>query len=215
MDLINVRVWEPSTPPPKEEQLTWRIAKLATESYGDTREVTEMVINRILDNAAVALAALNRPPVATARAQALAHPRANGATVIGLPTHIKVECGWSAWANGVAVRELDFHDTYMAAEVSHPGDNIPAIIAVAQQCGLLGTDVVRGIATAYQTQISLSEVIALNPYHIDHVAHLGPAIAAGICAALRLDIKVTYQAINHAAHVSTATRQGRKGNISS
>jgi 2-methylcitrate dehydratase PrpD len=45
---------------------------------------------------------------------------------------------WAAWANGVAVSELDFHDTFLAADCSHPGDNIPPILAVAQHCGLLG-----------------------------------------------------------------------------
>ena len=42
-------------------------------------------------------------------------------------------CEWAAWANGTAVRELDFHDTFLAADYSHPGDNIPPILAVAQQ----------------------------------------------------------------------------------
>ena len=31
--------------------------------------------------------------------------------------------------NGTAVRELDFHDTFLAADYSHPGH----ILAVAQQ----------------------------------------------------------------------------------
>jgi len=38
-------------------------------------------------------------------------------------------CEWAAWANGTAVRELDFHDTFLAADYSHPGDNIPPILA--------------------------------------------------------------------------------------
>ena len=29
--------------------------------------------------------------------------------------------------NGTAVRELDFHDTFLAADYSHPGDNIPPL----------------------------------------------------------------------------------------
>ena len=31
------------------------------------------------------------------------------------------------------MRELDFHDTFLAADYSHPGDNIPPLISVAQQ----------------------------------------------------------------------------------
>jgi len=92
-----------------------------------------MVINRIIDNASVAIASFNRAPVTSARAMALAHSRKKGATVFGLNPKIKVDCEWAAWANGTAVRELDYHDTFLAADYSHPGDNIPAILAVAQQ----------------------------------------------------------------------------------
>ena len=48
----------------------------------------------------------------------------------------KFHCEWAAWANSTAVRELDFHDTFLAADYSHPGDNIPPILAVAQQKNL-------------------------------------------------------------------------------
>ena len=70
-----------------------------------------MVINRIIDNASVAIASFNRKPVVSAREMALAHPK-NGATLFGLNSKIKVDCEWAAWANGTAVRELDFHDTF-------------------------------------------------------------------------------------------------------
>ena len=59
---------------------------------------------------------------------------------------------WAAWANGVAVRELDYHDTFLAAEYSHPGDNIPPILAVAQHDGATGADLVRGIAPATRSR---------------------------------------------------------------
>ena len=67
-----------------------------------------MVINRIIDNAAVAIASLQRKPVISARDMALAHPRENGATVFGINPDQRFHCEWAAWANGTAVRELDF-----------------------------------------------------------------------------------------------------------
>ena len=45
----------------------------------------------------------------------------------------------------MAVRELDYHDTYLAADYSHPGDNTPPILAVAQHVGSDGHDVVRAV----------------------------------------------------------------------
>ena len=215
MRTIDVRVYPADRLPPREEQLAWHLALMAAGKWTEDAAITDMVANRIIDNAAVALCAIERAPPAAARAQALAHPRSGGATVLGLSRDQRFECGWAAWANATAVRELDFHDNFMAAESAHPGDNIPAIIAVAQQCGLGGRDVVSGIATAYEAQMALCTGIPLNPHRIDHVGHLGPSIAAGLGALLNLEPDVIYQAIQHAAHVSTATRQGRKGVISS
>ena len=45
-----------------------------------------------------------------------------------LTPKLKFDCEWAAWSNGTAVRELDFHDTFLAADYSHPGDNIPPSI---------------------------------------------------------------------------------------
>ncbi len=172
-----------------------------------------MLVNRVIDNAAVSAAAVVRRPVTTAREQALAHPGRPGATVFGVDGSFSAE--WAAWANSVAVRELDFHDTFLAAEYSHPGDNIPPLVAVAQQLGVRGADLIRGLATAYEVQVDLVKGICLHEHKIDHVGHLGPSVAAGLGTMLRLDVETIYQAIGQALHLTTATRQSRKGAISS
>ncbi len=200
---------------PRAEQLAWKIAEVATDPVPVDGDVVEMIGNRIIDNAAVAAASLTRRPVASARAQALAHPYQPGATVFGLSPHRRVSPEWAAWANGVAVRELDFHDTFLAAEYSHPGDNIPPILAVAQHCGLDGAALVRGIATGYEIQVDLVKGMCLHAHKIDHIAHLGPSAAAGIGAALGLSTETVCQAVQQALHVTTTTRQSRKGEISS
>jgi 2-methylcitrate dehydratase len=215
MKSYEVRTHASSEPLPTQSQLAWRIAEVASDSIDVEPEVTSMIANRIIDNAAVAIASLDRQPVAHARAQAMAHPYSPGATVFGVETARRFSPEWAAWANGVAVRELDFHDTFLSREYSHPGDNIPPILAVAQHTGRSGTDLVRAIATGYEIQVDLSRGICLHEHKIDHVAHLGPSAAAGIGSLLRLDTEVIYQAVNQALHVTTATRQSRKGEISS
>ena len=161
-------------------------------------DVTDMVGSRLLDNAAVALAAVNRSPVRHARLLALGypHPGGRGATLFGLPGDRTFHCEWAALANGVAVRELDMHDCYLAADYSHPGDTIPGILAVAQQTGAAGGSLAQGILTAYETQMALVTGICLHEHRIDHVAHLAPAVAAGIGTMLHLDAEVIFQAIN-------------------
>ncbi|MBI1319648.1 MAG: MmgE/PrpD family protein [Candidatus Hydrogenedens sp.] len=219
MNLHKVRVYPSKEPLPREDQLAWKIAQVASARPTIDDDTREMVINRIIDNAAVALGAINREPVANARSQALAHPRQGGAAVFGLPPDQTYDAEWAAWANGTAVRELDMHDTFLAADYSHPGDNIPPILAVAQQCGtqhgLSGQDIVRGILAGYEIQINLVKGICLHEHKKDHIAHLCPAQAAGIGALLGLDTETIFQAVQQAVHVSFTTRQSRKGEISS
>ncbi len=210
-----VRVHPESDRLAREDQLAWKLAEVASDPVAVAPEVAEMIVNRLIDNASVALASINRHPVVTARDQALAHVRPGGATLFGLGTDVRVHAEWAAWANGTAVRELDYHDTFLAAEYSHPGDNIPPILAVAQQAGRSGADLVRAIATGYEIQVDLVRAICLHAHKIDHVAHLGPSAAAGIGTLLELPTPVIYQAVQQALHVTTATRQSRKGEISS
>ena len=105
----------------REDQLAWKIAGVATDKVAVQKDVTEMIINRIIDNASVAIAAINRRPVTSARDMALARPHKGGATVFGAAPGKRVTPEWAAWANGTAVRELDMHDTFLAADYSHPG----------------------------------------------------------------------------------------------
>jgi 2-methylcitrate dehydratase len=213
--LHSVRTHKSAENLPRAGQLAWKIAEVAADPVQVEAEVVEMIGNRVIDNASVAPASLARRPVASARAQAEAHPFKPGATVFGLPQERRVSPEWAAWANGVAVRELDFHDTFLAAEYSHPGDNIPPVLAVAQHCGLDGAALVRGIATGYEIQVDLVKGICLHEHKIDHIAHLGPSAAAGIGTALGLPTETIYQAVQNALHVTTTTRQSRKGEISS
>jgi 2-methylcitrate dehydratase len=207
---------------PRTDQLAWKIAEVAADPVPVDDDATEMIVNRVIDNAAVATASLLRAPVVAARAQALAHRASPGATVFGAFVTDRVSPEWAAWADGVAVRELDFHDTFLAAEYSHPADNIPPVVAVAQHCaarypagrGLTGADVVRGIATGYEIQVDLARAISLHRHKIDHVAHLGPSAAAGIGTLLGLAPEVIFHAVGQALHTTTATRQSRKGEIS-
>lgn len=215
MKRYQVRIEDPGKPLPREKQLAWRLAELASAPAPMDGPACGMVANRIIDNAGVALAALSSPSVQTALVQARVYPRAGGASLIGGDPAERYDCAWAAWANGVAVRELDLHDNYYGFGVAHPADAIPPLLAVAQQCGRTGADLQRGVLVAYEIVVALTSAIDLNKAGVDHVAHLGPAVAAGIGTLLGLNTETIFQAINHAAHVSCAPLQARKGQISS
>ena len=215
MQKHEVRVYPSSAQLPREEQLAWKIAAIAADDVPVQPEVESAVIDRMIDDAAVAIAAINRGPVTSAREMALGSPRPGGSTIFGVPSYQRSSPEWAAWANGTAVRELDMHDTFLAADYSHPGDNIPPILAVAQAMKRNGKDLIRGIAAAYEVQVDLVKSICLHKHRIDHIAHLCPAQAAGIGAMLGLSAETIYQAVQQAVHVSFTTRQSRKGAISS
>ncbi len=212
---IKVKVYPSKSKLKKEDQLAWKIAEIASDNAPLNEKAVDMVINRIIDNAAVAIASVERRAVTSARNMALAHPRDNGATIFGINSSQKFHCEWAAWANSTAVRELDFHDTFLAADYSHPGDNIPPILAVAQQKNLSGKDLIRGIITGYEVQVNLVKGICLHEHKIDHIAHLGPSVAAGLGSLLKLNTETIYQSIQQALHTTITTRQSRKGAISS
>ncbi len=113
------------------------------------------------------------------------HVRA-GPRLSGLGKEHRVDAYWAGYANATAIRELDFNDSFFAEDSSHPGDIIGPLAAIAEQRGLTGTDLLRGIVTGYEVQVNLVKGIALNKHRVDHVAHLGPAVAAGIGAMLKL-----------------------------
>ena len=218
----SVRVFPSKEKLAREDELAWKISSCAADKVAVEQKVEDMIVNRIIDNAAVAVASLNRQAVKTARAMALAHPASrngssgsSGATLFGINNRELFACEWAAWANGTAVRELDYHDTFLAEDYSHPGDNIPPILAVAQQCGAEGKQILRALATAYEIQISLVKGICLHAHKIDHIAHLGVSVAAGLGTLLNLPVEIIYQAIQQTLHVCCTTRQSRKGAISS
>ena len=215
MKKIIVKVYPSKFKLKKKNQLAWKLSEVASDKTPLNDFSIEMVINRVIDNAAVAVASLNRKPVITARQMATKHPKKNGASIFGISSKKKFDCEWSAWANGTAVRELDFHDTFLAEDYSHPGDNIPPILAVAQQKNLNGFDFLRGVITAYEIQVNLVKGISLHKHKIDHIAHLGPSVAAGIGSLLKLNTEIIYQGIQQALHTTMSTRQSRKGEISS
>ena len=84
----------------KKDQLAWKIAEIASDKAKLNKDAIEMVINRIIDNASVAIASLNRKPVISAREMALAHPRKNGANLFGPNPKLKLI------VNGLRLTEL-------------------------------------------------------------------------------------------------------------
>ena len=73
MILHKVKVYPSKITLPKKKQLAWKIAEIASDKAKLNSDAIEMSINRIIDNASVAIASLNRNPVISAREMAKGH----------------------------------------------------------------------------------------------------------------------------------------------
>ena len=215
MKRYQINVQQPATVIPKEHQIAWKLAEVAFNQVSLNTNVINMVKNRIIDNYAVAIAAINAFPVITARDMALCKLKKNGSPIIGFGKNKLVSCEWATWANGTAIRQLDYNDTYLSADYSHPSDNIPALIAVAQKMNKPGMSLIRAIAVSYEIHVRLVDAICLHKHKIDHILHLGISIVVGLGALLNCSQDVIYEAIQQVAHTTLTTRQSRKGEISS
>jgi len=221
MQIHSVRVAPSRNHPPKSEQLAWRLAETATDESGLIETtVANAVIDRLIDSTAVALSALNHPAAANARSQAVAHasalhPRSHGARIFGLPGNRRYSVEWAAYANAIAIGALEGNDAFAGAETVHPSSTIAPILAVAQQCGRNGVDLLRGLVAGYELHIALAKAIGTREYGIDASLHLGPAAAGGIGACLGLDTETVYQALQQTLHTSAITQLAHSGDYCS
>ena len=75
MKKFTVKVYPSKFRLKKQNQLAWKLAEVASDKAPLNKLSIEMVINRLIDNASVAIASLNRKPVITARQMAIKHPK--------------------------------------------------------------------------------------------------------------------------------------------
>ena len=80
---------------------------------------------------------------------------------------------------------------------------------------IVRSGLLRGLAAAYEIQVDLVKGICLHEHKIDHIAHLGPSAGRRHRRVARPAAETIYQAVQQALHVTTTTRQSRKGEISS
>ncbi|RYZ68061.1 MAG: MmgE/PrpD family protein, partial [Proteobacteria bacterium] len=64
----SLRVYPSKEKLDRKDQLAWKMAEIASDNAPIKADVLDMIINRIIDNASVAIASANRRPVASARA---------------------------------------------------------------------------------------------------------------------------------------------------
>ena len=195
-----------------------RISRLlAAYAHGVTwselpSETIHEVKRRVLDSVGVAISALDEDAPAAARTYGAGASDPTGATIWG--SEIRASPEVAGFANGVAVRALDFNDTYLSKEPLHPSDVIAPLTALAQRRELGGRELIRAIAVAYEVSVTLCDAASLRAHGWDHVNYIGVGVACGAGAMLGLAPERIEHAISIATVPHAAMRQTRVGELS-
>lgn len=171
-------------------------------------------IRHHLDGIGCAAGSFSSEPCRIARQVAAATEQRGGCSVFGLSAPTTPE--YAAFANGSAVRHLDFNDTYLAGRGGggHPNDMAPAILAAVELVGGSGRDLIAGIYTAYEIYGAISNAIRLRARGIDQGIPVSLGTAAAVGRILGLDEAGIANAIALAIVPSTPVRVTRAGELS-
>jgi 2-methylcitrate dehydratase PrpD len=138
------------------------------------------------------------------RAALAAWPDAGPATVIGHSQPLSA--AGAAFVNGTAAHGEDFDDTFEGGPVHAGAVIVPAVLAAAEQEGLDGGSVLRGIAVGAEAICRLSTVVpkAVHKAGFHPTAVFGAmAAAAGVGAAFRLEPKQFADALGVAGSMAS------------
>lgn len=161
----------------------------------------------LLDTLGCGILALNYPPCTKLLGPIVPGTQVpNGARVPGTP--YKLDPVQAAFNIGTMNRWLDFNDTWLAAEWSHPSDNLGGILAVADhlsrcrlaqgQPPLLVQDVLDAMIKAYEIQGVIALKNSFNQVGLDHVILVKVATTAVVTHLLGGDEVTIAKALSQA-----------------
>lgn len=182
-------------------------------SYNDLpAEAVAGAKQRVVDTIGCAIGGYISPPAHAARL--VAYPTAaRGARIWGSLTRITAE--EAAFANGVALRYLDFNDAYRGSvDVGHPSDNLGALIACAEECHASGRSLIEAMAIAYEVQMRLAESVPLNDLGWDQPTAVVISSALGCGKLLGLSRDQFAETVSLAIVPNVALHQTRVGELS-
>jgi 2-methylcitrate dehydratase len=101
------------------------------------------------------------------------------ATVIGYPRPATVE--GALFVNGVLVRSLDLNDTYIGTEPLHPSELLPTAIALCEESGRGGRDLIEAVVAGYEASMRVNDAISFieRGFHPLCAAAYGIPLIAG------------------------------------
>jgi len=165
----------------------------------------------LLDSLGCAVAGYDSEPAVIAR-------RAAARVVSSRPSRLFLDgratsTEMAAFANTVALRYLDFNDTYISKSGLHPSDVVPALIALGESCSASGADLIAAVVCAYDILGAFADATDIRERGWDQGILIAIAVAA---AGARLAGGGETE-VGHAASLAAVsdvpTRQTRVGEL--
>jgi 2-methylcitrate dehydratase len=196
------------------DRITKALAQFASRvSYDNLTERTiSEVKRRVIDTIGCLISGYNEDASVAARKLADRYINGKGATIIG--SGKKAPADIAAFANGTAIRYLDYNDTYLSVEPLHPSDVIAPLAALAEERGISAKRLIAAIAAAYEIGVIFCDEASLKSNGWDHVNYITIATVVGGANLLGLSPEETEQALALAIVPHAAMRQTRNGEIS-
>ena len=180
--------------------------------YDDLPAETVHLAKRfIIDTLGCALGGYDSEPARVARQMAGLVSSNHPVTVMGSGQQTSLDL--ASFANGVAIRYLDFNDGYTSNESGHPSDSIAASLSATEAAGGDGKTFILSTVLAYEVFCRLCDTVDIKP-RFDHVTVGGTASTLAAARAMDLTPEQTLQALNLNVASNIALYQTRIGDVS-
>lgn len=175
-------------------------------------EVVHQAKRVLVDTLACALGGVSGRPYQIANEVAAGVSSPHPATIWGTGQRTTAEL--AAFANGVAIRHLDYNDTYTSKELGHPSDNVAGILATAEAVGAPGKSVIVAMVLAYEVFCRFCDAVQLRSRGFDHATIDAVAASLAVAKVMGLPPERMAQALNIAVNANAALFQVRLGDVS-
>ena len=183
-----------------------------TLQYEDLPEETVHLAKRfIMDTLGCAIGGYSSEPARVAREMAGMVSSTHPVTVLGSGRQSSLDL--ASFANGVAIRYLDFNDGYTSRESGHPSDSIAASLSATEAAGGSGKTFILSTVLAYEVFCRLCDTVDIKP-RFDHVTVGGAASTLAAARAMGLTPDQALQALNLNVASNLALYQTRIGDVS-
>jgi 2-methylcitrate dehydratase len=177
-----------------------------------TPEVVHTAKRIVLDTFGCALGGYRSGPAQIAVELAGEITTKKPATV--LCSGIKTSADLATFANGVAIRYLDFNDGFISVGNGHPSDSIAALLPAAELGGRNGRDLILATVLAYEVFCKVNDVLDIRSIGLDSSMFAGLAACVGAGRLIGLTEQQMVTAIGIFIGGNTAINQGRVGTLS-